>query len=143
MGLHRRKWMGAMAAAAVLAAAEVYATASGEVLVDATPCSRHWTTVFTNEVPLAWNWVTNATGARLDIAGMNGTLETRFEEAPVRGNVNAKTGSLGHVSTLAGVLTTESGQNLVFAVGNDHVPNDGAYWTRIYLDEFVTFLTQS
>jgi len=78
MKRHRRKRMVAMAAAAVLAAAEVYAAASGEVLVDATRCSRHWTTVFTNEVPLTWNWVTNATGARLDIAGMNGTFTTNL-----------------------------------------------------------------
>lgn len=77
------------------------------------------------------------------IGGMNGTLSTRFEDAPERGNVNAKTGSLGHVSTLAGILTTESGQNLVFAVGNDNVPDDGAYWTKPYLDEFIAFLAQS
>lgn len=77
------------------------------------------------------------------VGGMNGTLATRFEDAPERGNVNAKTGSLGNVSTLAGVLTTASGQNLVFAVGNDHVPDDAAYWTKPYLDEFIEFLAQS
>ena len=78
MEQHRRKRMVVMAAAAVLAAAEVSATASGEVLVDATHCSRHWTTVFTNEVPLTWNWATNATGAKLDIVGMNSTFTTNL-----------------------------------------------------------------
>lgn len=78
MNRHKGKWAAAMAAVAVLAAAEAFAAVSGEILVDATLSSRHWTTVFTNEVPLAWNWVTNATGARLDIAGMNGTFTTNL-----------------------------------------------------------------
>ena len=78
MNRHKRKMTAVMAAAVVLAAAGASAAASGEILVDAALCNRHWTTVFTNEVPLAWNWVTNATGARLDIAGMNGTFTTNF-----------------------------------------------------------------
>ncbi len=77
------------------------------------------------------------------VAGMSGTLGDRFEDQPALGNVNAKTGSLGHVSTLAGVLTTKSGQNLVFAVGNDNVPDNDAASTRVYIDKFVEFLAQS
>lgn len=87
---------------------------------------------------------TESSLARLfPVAGMNGTLGFRFPDEPTLGNVSAKTGSLGHVSTLAGVVTTKSGQNLVFAVGNDHVPNEGAASTRIYIDNFVEFLAQS
>ncbi len=78
MNRHKRKMTAIMAAAVVLAASGAFAAASGEILVDAALCSRHWTTVFTNEVPLTWNWVTNATGARLEIAGMNSTFTTNF-----------------------------------------------------------------
>ena len=35
-------------------------------------------TVFTNEVPLHWDWNASATSARLEIAGMNGTVVTNF-----------------------------------------------------------------
>lgn len=77
------------------------------------------------------------------LAGMTGTLSGRFTEEPTRGNVAAKTGSLGSVATLTGVVTTESGQNLIFAIGNDKVPDDGAYETREYLDAFVAALAAS
>lgn len=79
MKQHKRQWMCAMAATTVFLAAAASAAVSAEVLVDAALCSRHWTTVFTNEVPLAWNWPTNATGARLDIVGMNSTFTTNIE----------------------------------------------------------------
>ncbi len=79
----------------------------------------------------------------LPVAGMSGTLSSRLEGESTAGNVEAKTGSLGHVTTLAGVLTTQSGQNLAFAVGNDEVPDDAAYWTRDYLDQFIEFLANS
>jgi D-alanyl-D-alanine carboxypeptidase/D-alanyl-D-alanine-endopeptidase (penicillin-binding protein 4) len=69
--------------------------------------------------------------------GLDGTLDTRFSSGPAAANVQAKTGSLPTVSSLAGVVTTSGGRTLVFAVGNDEVPDDGAYWTRAPLDEFV------
>jgi len=42
--------------------------------------NRHWSTVFTNEVPLTWDWATNAATARLEITGMNRSLVTNFTE---------------------------------------------------------------
>ncbi len=42
--------------------------------------SRAWSTVFTNEVPLTWDWATNAATARLEITGMNSSLVTNFTE---------------------------------------------------------------
>lgn len=76
---------GVTSAAAVLAAmgavfwAETGGAASVPVQVDTSPCqNKHWSTVFTNEVPLRWNWSTAATHAKLDIAGMGGSLVTNF-----------------------------------------------------------------
>jgi len=70
-------------------------------------------------------------------AGLSGTLGDRFSGEIMIGNVQAKSGSLGIVSSLAGVLTSQSGRNLVFAVGTDKVPEQGAYWTRGYIDDFL------
>jgi len=72
-------------AAAVLTAATVMMGAgtslafSDPVLVQTSPCiNRHWSTVYTNEVPLRWNWATTATRAELEITGMNGSFTTNF-----------------------------------------------------------------
>lgn len=73
--------------------------------------------------------------------GLEGTLTQRFLSGDAAANVQAKTGSLGSVSSLAGVVTTTGGRTLVFAVGNDAVPDDAAYWTRGVLDDFVQGLS--
>lgn len=70
-------------------------------------------------------------------AGLQGTMTRRMTEESTEANVQAKTGSLGSVSSLAGVVTTSSGRTLIFAVGYDNVPDGGAYWTRPYLDAFI------
>ena len=75
-------------------------------------------------------------------AGVQGTLANRLTDDVVAGNVQAKTGSLAEVSSLAGVVTTSKGHQVVFVIGFDHVPNDGAYSTRPYLDEFVSTIAQ-
>ena len=55
---------------------------SDPVLVQTSPCiNRHWSTVYTNEVPLRWNWTANAVRAELEIAGKNGTVTTNFSTA--------------------------------------------------------------
>lgn len=63
-------------AGAVMAATAV----SDQVSVDTFPCwnSRHWTTIRTNEVPLQWDWQTNAVSAELTIVGMNGSVSQSF-----------------------------------------------------------------
>lgn len=73
--------------------------------------------------------------------GLDGTLSQRFLSGEAAANAQAKTGSLGTVSSLAGVVTTKGGRTLVFAVGNDAVPGDAAYWTRGVLDDFVQGLS--
>lgn len=42
--------------------------------------NRHWMTVFTNEVPLRWEWPAAAQSAELSIAGMNSSFATNFPE---------------------------------------------------------------
>ena len=63
-------------AALGLAGTSVFAALSDAVFVDATSRAKHWETVFTNEVPLRWNWATNAASATLVVAGMNGSFVT-------------------------------------------------------------------
>jgi D-alanyl-D-alanine carboxypeptidase/D-alanyl-D-alanine-endopeptidase (penicillin-binding protein 4) len=57
----------------------------------------------------------------LPIAGVDGTLGSRMEQPPARGNVVAKTGSIRYVNALGGYVTTRSGERFVFyAVVNHH-----------------------
>jgi D-alanyl-D-alanine carboxypeptidase/D-alanyl-D-alanine-endopeptidase (penicillin-binding protein 4) len=61
----------------------------------------------------------------LAAAGFNGTLAGRYRApatATAAGVVRGKTGTLNHVTTLAGVVTTRSGHLLTFAVVADAVP---------------------
>lgn len=64
-----------------------------------------------------------ALAAGLPVAGRNGTLKHRFDDAAERvgrGNVHAKTGTLRGIGGLAGYLTTRDGVTLVFAaLAND------------------------
>jgi D-alanyl-D-alanine carboxypeptidase/D-alanyl-D-alanine-endopeptidase (penicillin-binding protein 4) len=76
----------------------------------------------------------------LPVAGATGTLAERFhdpQDAAGAGWVRAKTGSLDHVSTLAGTVQDRDGRVLVFAF----MSNDGATWdTRRALDSLAAAL---
>ena len=63
--------------------------------------------------------------ATLPVAGTDGTLADRFRNSPVQGKVEAKTGSLSHVSTLSGYATTASGERIAFSImsNNYNVPS--------------------
>jgi D-alanyl-D-alanine carboxypeptidase/D-alanyl-D-alanine-endopeptidase (penicillin-binding protein 4) len=54
--------------------------------------------------------------ATLPIAGKDGTLSGRMKGTRAEDIVHAKTGTLGHVRSLSGYLTTASGERLVFAM---------------------------
>jgi len=78
----------------------------------------------------------NVYRASLPIGGVDGTLENRFKQTPLKGNVFAKTGSLSEVHTLSGYLIAKSGRTLVFSIQcNDHSPVTDT--TRAAMDNLV------
>lgn len=58
--------------------------------------------------------------ASLPMGGVDGTLEGRMRQPPLRENVIAKTGTLGGVRALSGYLTTTSGEPVAFSFLVDH-----------------------
>lgn len=79
-----------------------------------------------------------ATG--MPIAGLSGTLADRFTTTAARGLVRAKTGSLPHVTSLAGTVVDADGRLLAFAVIADQTPDGGQWAPRTAIDAFVTTL---
>ncbi|MEL4358252.1 MULTISPECIES: D-alanyl-D-alanine carboxypeptidase/D-alanyl-D-alanine endopeptidase [unclassified Luteococcus] len=78
----------------------------------------------------------------LPVAGVNGTLHTRFynpEAAAGRGWVNAKTGTLSKVSTLAGYTRTRNGREVVFAFMANNPTQE--WEVRNWLDRMAATLT--
>ncbi|AXH97164.1 D-alanyl-D-alanine carboxypeptidase/D-alanyl-D-alanine-endopeptidase [Ornithinimicrobium avium] len=82
----------------------------------------------------------------LPIAGYTGTLHDRFHlpvHAAAVGNARAKTGSLPHVTSLAGTVVTRDGRLLVYAMTADDIGEDGAVLeARSSLDEVVAQLAR-
>ena len=74
--------------------------------------------------------------ASLPVGGVDGTLEHRFTEAPLKGKVFAKTGTLSEDRALSGYLVCASGKTVVFSilVGN-HLP--GSHEDREVMDKIV------
>jgi D-alanyl-D-alanine carboxypeptidase/D-alanyl-D-alanine-endopeptidase (penicillin-binding protein 4) len=65
--------------------------------------------------------------ATLPIAGIDGTLSSRFTNSPVKGRLDAKTGSLGEVRALSGYLLAASGRTIAISILiNDHQPESKA-----------------
>lgn len=87
----------------------------------------------------AWPMVTG-----LPVSGWEGTLYNRFvqEALPGRGLVRAKTGTLTGVISLGGVVTTRSGDILLFSFMADRVPPtwSGRWGTRALFDRAATKL---
>jgi len=76
----------------------------------------------------------------MPIGGLTGTLDDRFTQSPARGLVRAKTGSLSHVTSLAGTVQSADGRQLVFVVMADKTPDGGQDAPRRAIDAFVTSL---
>ncbi len=61
------------------------------------------------------------------IAGVDGTLSSRFRNSPLKGRVFAKTGTLNESDALSGYLTAASGKTLAFSIlVNGHRPGSNA-----------------
>lgn len=61
------------------------------------------------------------------VAGVDGTLESRFRNSPLKGKLWAKTGTLNETVALSGYLTAASGRVLAFSIlVNGHRPGSNA-----------------
>jgi D-alanyl-D-alanine carboxypeptidase/D-alanyl-D-alanine-endopeptidase (penicillin-binding protein 4) len=91
------------------------------------------TTLLTYAARQPWGGVYRAS---LPVGGMDGTLEGRFTQPPLKGRVFAKTGTLAEVHTLSGYLITDRGRTLAISVlCNDHAPVTDT--TRAAMDKIV------
>ena len=76
----------------------------------------------------------------LPVGGVDGSLKLRFTQAPLKGNVRAKTGSLQHVAALSGYVTTVAGEPLAFSIlVNEFLGESGAS-ARREIDSIVELL---
>jgi len=77
----------------------------------------------------------------LPIAGVDGTLGSRMQQPPARGNVVAKTGTIRHVNALGGYVTARSGERFVFYAAVNHHPGPASDSVAA-LDAIATLLAQ-
>ena len=75
----------------------------------------------------------------LPIAGVDGTLRRRMKATAAFDNAHAKTGTLRHVNTLSGHVTTKAGERLVFSLMLNNYDGNGA---RADLDAIVVMLAE-
>jgi len=60
----------------------------------------------------------------LPIAGVDGTLRTRFRGTPAENNLRAKTGTLSSANSLSGYVRDAAGEELVFSIMVNNYPQD-------------------
>ena len=58
--------------------------------------------------------------ASLSLSGLDGTLSHRFDDGPLAGRAHLKTGSLDHVTAIAGYLQSRSGRRFSVVVMQNH-----------------------
>ena len=75
----------------------------------------------------------------LTIGGVDGTLRNRFKGTPAAGNVRGKTGTIDQVSTLSGYVTSTAGEQFVFSILVNGVPDTSVRQSAI--DEIVIVLS--
>lgn len=80
--------------------------------------------------------------AGLPVAGLDGSLEYRFDETPAYalGRVRAKTGTLTGVHALAGLATDRDGDQLIFVVAANGVPAAKEFLAQHDVDELAAAL---
>jgi serine-type D-Ala-D-Ala carboxypeptidase/endopeptidase (penicillin-binding protein 4) len=81
---------------------------------------RAYTTLLTYAAAQTWGTAWKAT---FPIAGVDGTLSSRFKGSPLQGRLFAKTGTLNEVNALSGYLIARSGKTVAFSIlVNGHLP---------------------
>lgn len=75
----------------------------------------------------------------LPVAGVDGTLRSRFKNTPAANNLRAKTGTLANVSALSGYLTTAAGERLVFSMMVNHYTDERTSRTNL-MDQIALLL---
>lgn len=78
----------------------------------------------------------------LPIAGVDGTLQSRFKRTRAAGNVHAKTGTLSQVRALSGYFTGRSGGLYVFSLLMNNFPGT-AHEAGVAQDKFVEYLVDT
>ena len=71
----------------------------------------HAALVYASRQPWGADWRNT-----LPMAGVDGTLDNRFKNSPLKGRMWAKTGTLAEVNSLSGYLTAASGRTLAFSI---------------------------
>jgi len=77
----------------------------------------------------------------LAVAGVNGTLENRFQGSSLQGNLRGKTGTLTGISALSGYLNPAHYQPLVFSILLNHSQHSASE-QRAMIDEIIRLLSQ-
>ncbi|MBO0720548.1 MAG: D-alanyl-D-alanine carboxypeptidase/D-alanyl-D-alanine-endopeptidase [Blastocatellia bacterium] len=77
----------------------------------------------------------------LALAGVDGTLENRMKETEAFSNFHGKTGSLSHVNSLSGYLTTHHGQMLIVSIMGNNYVGSGRDVTAV-LDQICVMLAE-
>ena len=130
------------------------AATSEPILVDNDLQSAHWTTAFTNDIPLTWDWNAQAVRAQLTIAGMGGTFTTNFAAfttgclwrafaatVPTAEDVydltltfyNGSDAAVGTLSARLAVVTGAFGKAVVDAVA------DSRSWPQVKTDAVIPY----
>lgn len=80
----------------------------------------------------------------LPVAGVDGTLRSRFKSTAAEKNLKAKTGSLSHVTALGGYVTSAGGERFLFSVLiNNYIgPLSGANGAKRIEDEIGVALAE-
>jgi len=89
---------------------------------------------YMNRSPHAFAWRNSLT-----IGGVDGTLKRRFLGTSAASNVRGKTGTIDQVSALTGYVTSKSGEQFVFSVLTNNLP-DSRLRVRT-IDEVVLLLS--